>query len=248
MYFSLLRLDMRSGRRGAALLKNAYALHQRLWRGFACEQEADSDSQFIDAWSPPQEPRANERAFLFRVESDGKARILVQSNGLPDWSRAFRNAPGYLLAPPIVKELNIQLHEGQQLRFRIRANPTKRPPRTKNPSGQIVKESRRPRLAVKEPRRQWRWLEDRFAPAGQIDERFGTIQAEDQTVPYPEKRILTGTKPPRGKSPKQEILVVSQLFEGLLTVTDPDAMKKLLQNGIGPAKSFGCGMLSLSRA
>ena len=245
MYFSLLRLDMRSGRRGAALLKNVYALHQRLWMGFACDQEADSDRQFIDAWRPTQEPRRNGRPFLYRVEPDGEARILVQSNALPDWSKAFLNAPGYLLTPPTVKEVNIQLHEGQQLRFRIRANPTKRPPRTKDPGGEIVKESKRPHLAVRDPQQQWQWLEDRLAPAGRINERFGA-KAEDEKVPYPEKQILTGTKPPRGESPKQEILVVSQLFEGLLTVTDPNAIQKLVQNGIGPAKSFGCGLLSVA--
>ena len=246
MYFSLLRLDMRSGRRGGTLLKNAYALHQRLWMGFACDPEVDTDSQFIDAWRPPQEPRRNARPFLFRVETDGRPRILVQSDVLPDWSKAFRNAPGYLLEPPTVKEVDIQLHEGQELHFRIRANPTKRPPRTKNADGEIVKESKRPHLAVKEPQQQWRWLEDRLAPAGRID-RFGTIETENKTIPHPQKQILTGIKPPRGERPRQEILVVSQLFEGLLTVTNPDAMQELLQNGIGPAKAFGCGLLSLAK-
>jgi len=248
MYYSLLRLDMRNGRRGAALLKNVYALHQRLWRAFAAREEADNGNEFIDAWDSSEEPGRDGRPFLFRVESDGQARILVQSKISPDWSRAFRNAPGYILGAPTVKPVDIQIQEGQQLRFRIRANPTKRPPHTRDPSGQVVRESRRPRLAVKEPQEQWRWLEDRLAPAARINERFGTIRAEDQTVPYPERLILTGTKPPRGKSPKQEILVVSQLFEGLLTVTDPDAMQKLLQGGIGPGKSFGCGLLSLARA
>ena len=246
MYFSQLRLDMRSGRRGAALLKNVYALHQRLWRGFAPTRGADSENQFVDAWRSPEALRGNGRPFLFRVESDGDPRILVQSSILPDWSQAFQNAPGYLLEPSTVKEANIKIHEGQQLRFRIRANATKRSPRTKTPGGQIVKESRRPRLAVKGPRRQWNWLEDRIASGGRIDERSGTIRTEDQGVPYPEKQILTGTKPPKDKSPKQDVLVVSHLFEGLLTVTDPDAMEILLQNGIGPAKSFGCGLLSVA--
>ena len=35
-------------------------------------------------------------------------------------------------------------------------------------------------------------------------------------------------------------------FDGVLTVSDPDKMLAVLTRGIGPAKSFGCGMLSLA--
>jgi len=37
-------------------------------------------------------------------------------------------------------------------------------------------------------------------------------------------------------------------FSGLLRVSDPAAFDRILQQGIGPAKSFGCGMMSIARA
>ena len=36
-------------------------------------------------------------------------------------------------------------------------------------------------------------------------------------------------------------------FQGVLKVEVPEVMIKLVQNGIGPAKAFGCGLLSLAR-
>lgn len=37
-------------------------------------------------------------------------------------------------------------------------------------------------------------------------------------------------------------------FEGLLRVEDSDALLKHLENGIGPAKAFGCGLLLVRRS
>ena len=37
-------------------------------------------------------------------------------------------------------------------------------------------------------------------------------------------------------------------FQGILQVTKPTSLKKMIVNGIGPAKAFGCGLLSLARA
>ncbi len=39
--------------------------------------------------------------------------------------------------------------------------------------------------------------------------------------------------------------VVPHKFEGVMRVIDPVALAALLGRGIGPAKAFGCGMLSL---
>ncbi len=38
------------------------------------------------------------------------------------------------------------------------------------------------------------------------------------------------------------------LFEGVLTVENPEALLSLVRSGIGRAKAFGCGLLSLARA
>jgi len=36
-------------------------------------------------------------------------------------------------------------------------------------------------------------------------------------------------------------------FDGVLEVTDPQALRHLLVNGIGRAKAYGCGLMTLSR-
>jgi len=36
-------------------------------------------------------------------------------------------------------------------------------------------------------------------------------------------------------------------FQGVLKVEEPEAVMELVQNGIGPAKAFGCGLLSLAK-
>ncbi len=41
--------------------------------------------------------------------------------------------------------------------------------------------------------------------------------------------------------------VLSISDEGVLQVLDPTLMLSLLENGIGPAKAFGCGMMLVRR-
>lgn len=36
-------------------------------------------------------------------------------------------------------------------------------------------------------------------------------------------------------------------FHGVLSVADPEGLLSLIHAGIGPAKAFGCGLLSLAR-
>ncbi len=37
------------------------------------------------------------------------------------------------------------------------------------------------------------------------------------------------------------------LFDGILTLTEPKRFIEQLQKGIGPAKAFGCGLLSIGK-
>ena len=42
--------------------------------------------------------------------------------------------------------------------------------------------------------------------------------------------------------------IVTMTFRGLIKVNDSKHMRSILENGIGSAKAFGCGLLSLARA
>ncbi|NQT88774.1 type I-E CRISPR-associated protein Cas6/Cse3/CasE [bacterium] len=230
MFLSLLHLDMRDAARGRLLLRDAYALHRRLWRAFGSSKG---------------------RPFLFRVEPDRPARILVQSTTEPDWQQAFANAPGYLERPAQVRPLQLNLEQGQRWRFRIRANPTRKVPRYDPKTGDLIDAAWK-RRAIADSSEQWAWLKKRLADAAEVEPRPVDFfddhgQPTQSTLPL-EKLILTGTKRPDSQSKAQDIHVISRLFEGTLTVADGGKLSGLIEKGIGPAKAFGCGLLSVAPA
>ncbi|OZM71264.1 type I-E CRISPR-associated protein Cas6/Cse3/CasE [Amycolatopsis antarctica] len=44
------------------------------------------------------------------------------------------------------------------------------------------------------------------------------------------------------------VTIATATFEGTLEVVDPDALRHALVHGIGPAKGYGCGLLTLAAA
>src|SRR5690606_2525724 len=53
------------------------------------------------------------------------------------------------------------------------------------------------------------------------------------------------TRDPGGRRGKP-VTVVTATFEGRLEVTDPDALRRALTQGIGRARAYGCGLLTLA--
>jgi len=109
MYFSQLCLDMRPHARGQSLLRDVYALHQRLWQAFPDVDEPDGGS----------------RPFMFRVETGRPTQILVQSACKPDWHRAFHHAPGYTNEVKVVSRDLEDIAWFETCRFRLLANPVR---------------------------------------------------------------------------------------------------------------------------
>ncbi|GHE78446.1 type I-E CRISPR-associated protein Cas6/Cse3/CasE [Streptomyces longispororuber] len=75
-----------------------------------------------------------------------------------------------------------------------------------------------------------------------------TRTSPDPTDPVPREVRITGrhrrafTKNGRGA----KVIVTSVTFEGRLEVTDAKALTHHLLSGIGPAKAYGCGLLTLA--
>jgi CRISPR system Cascade subunit CasE len=159
---------------------------------------------------------------LFRVEpARGEPRfvVLVQSDVAPDWSRL--NVPrDYLLGPLATKLFTPAFAAGQRLGFRLRANPT-------------VKRDgkRRPLLDESQQRA---WLDRKAAAAG-----FRVVRVE--VAP---EGALCGYKPAEGATLTLTHHAVR--FDGVLTVTDPGQLLHALRDGVGSAKGFGFGLLSLA--
>jgi CRISPR system Cascade subunit CasE len=202
-------------------LANVYELHRTVMRGF-----------------PEQLPEGERVLFRLDEDRDGRPTLLVQSQTVPDWSGL---PAGYLLAAdpfdPIpnlaVKRVALEFAPGQWLRFRLRANPTVKKDRPGQKQGR--------RVAVVREEAQLAWL-GRKAEVGGF-----CFRPTDVRVTEPGREFgLTKEDSQTGKRHRLELHVVQ--FDGLLQVTDPVGLAKTLRAGIGPAKGFGCGLLSLAPA
>jgi len=256
------------------VLRNQYLLHQRVYAAFGQQPLENADRGIKkprgenDNWllfrvllTPPhvrvlvRSAKEPDWAKAFRVTADRK-----------DWVSLTR--------PPIVERVQPQYDQGQVLRFSLRANPTvkkqlPKPDGSPHKNGLRValtcpahalhfleergeKVTEEERLRVKTGgtrshddivgRACLRWLVDKGKAGG-----FVLLNSEHCAV-IPEGLRLW-KKPDECKRPDRrvDLTFAAVLFEGTLKVTDPDAFANALARGIGPAKAFGFGLLSVAR-
>ena len=162
------------------------------------------------------------RGFLFRVEQQRPgqgALILLQSSAAPNpYDEEVR-----VVAEPKRLDLS-ELPRGMSLRFRLTANVIK-----------TIRDSKEPERPVRVPlikeEQQVEWLTRKLADSAGIE-----------TV------TMTANPPLFFKRKGQPGKLVTATFDGCLQVFDPQAFRVLMESGIGAAKSFGCGLLSIARA
>lgn len=175
---------------------------------------------------------------LFRLEPFARRHnpagvVLVQSLDRPDWSPlTVRGA--YLLCEPQVKEIrSLDLQPGQVLRFRLRANPSKRDAKTKKRMS-LIKLNDRLAWLVRKGRQCGFRVDPAAVNCCEVSfGHFGIGKSQDETADAAQANKVT-------------IYVAD--FDGMLQVTDPARLFRAVEQGIGPAKGFGCGLLSLARA
>ena len=184
---------------------------------------------------------------LFRAEPQGDQpllRVLVQSNQLPDWAVL---PPGYLAAAPdrrgnpavrLLDDEYARIDVGMRLRFRLRANPTKR---INDRSTQDARMHGK-RVALQHEADQLAWLERK----GQIG-GFRLVQvAIASDAPIPNVRV--GHHPlQRGRNGAHRMRFGVAMFDGLLDVTDRARFVQCLDTGIGSGKAYGFGLLSIAQ-
>lgn len=155
----------------------------------------------------------------------GVITLLVQSTAAPNWQPLTQIGQGqYLLASPQWKAIEPDLQNGRTFSFRLRANPTIKKVR-RNENGQRRNSNRVP--LVHEDK-QLAWLEEKAKQSGfcLLDAH---INPEEKQTDYGKRLTLFTVQ-----------------FTGRLRITDPAAFQQSLIKGIGPAKAFGCGLLSLA--
>jgi len=212
MYLSQLKFNL-TELQAAHDLGNPYELHRTIMRAFPT-------------------PLPEGERILFRVENildSGIPFVLVQSQTQPDWEKITQVYSIYFSEPPQIKSFqSLHIKNGDLLRFRLRANPTKRV------LYKSTQNSQRISLFSEEDRR--KWLLRKSKTSG-FSINPDTLLITD--APY---RTMFITK--EEKIHKATINMVD--FNGVLKVDDWEKLKLSMAGGIGPAKGLGCGLLSLS--
>lgn len=173
----------------------------------------------------------NERV-LFRIEnvtSDNQPVILVQSFHKPDWVAIQFKFTGYFAQQPVEKKVDsIKIQNGQIYRFRLRANPSKRV------FYQNTNKSQRISLFTENARKEWLM---RKAENCGFELLADSIVIRD--APYRMFFI-----PKEEKTHKAILNIVD--YDGLLKIINPILFLDSVWRGIGPAKAWGCGLLSFA--
>ncbi len=234
MYLSCLMIDLGNNpdrpRPGRLWLRKPYRVHQRLCMAFPSAEQKTGDPLFLkpfdlDGFQHVHALRTREQSFLFRIDplTGGRAMIVVQSALKPDWDYAFQNASHLLAARPEVRLLDANFHMHQHMLFRLRANPTRRDKETRKRQGVLTEEKQR------------EWLQ-RKGRAGGFEPVSVTVIDESF-----HRDFRTSED---GDRERMSHLVVR--YDGVLKVTDPAAFRETIVTGVGSAKGFGFGLLSVA--
>lgn len=227
MYFSL--ITPTAGQERAAAhewSQGAYEQHQWLWR-------------FLPA------PAGSARQFLFRRRDvEGLPRFYVVSAALPQ-----APTPAWLVSS---KPYAPELHEGECLRFELRANPvvTLRDATGRAARHDVVMQEKTRLLRERGLARWADWSTSERPALADLVQRCGTAwllaRATRGGAVFDEDSLSAdGYEQHRGKGGTLRLSTVD--FAGRLRVADPVALRQALVSGVGHAKAFGCGLLLVRR-
>jgi CRISPR system Cascade subunit CasE len=209
MYLSQLILNDRD-RKVRHDLSNIHNLHRSIMHAFPDVEILSEEEQ--------KRVRADWQV-LFRLEPDSNI-LLVQSELEPDWGKLPLTYLSQKQCKPFQPEVS-QFPIDRLLRFRLKANPSKRDKETRKTVGLYSQSD------------QEAWFRRQAAQHGFGVEGLDIIPAAN----------LWGTK----EKGQPQIKIHTALFQGVLKVQNPALLVTAIQQGIGRGRSYGCGLLSLQR-
>lgn len=213
-----LNLRCREARRD---LSDPYQMHSTLCRAFSMADQKCPEGEFLWRLEP-------------ETGQENLPRVLVQSRSQPDWTRIHLFDWLAMTEPAIDLRARLKLDSlqaGQRFRFRLRANPC------------VTRNHKRLGLLRLSDQENWvarkaelhGFIVPRLAPSARTEPseaRFDVRVSQEQLL--------------RGKQHAGNgIRVYAVLFDGLLTVTDPEKFRLTLRTGIGHGKTMGLGLLSV---
>lgn len=248
LYLSRLVLDPRS-RAVRRDLADCHALHRTVMAGFP------------DHAAPAARAALGVLHRLDPAPRGGPPTLLVQAAVPPVWVRL--PAPDYLAVPhdptwdtKPLDAAHAAIRAGDRLRFRLRANPTRRVNASHGDANTLAGK----RVALLREEEQHGWLARKGEAAG-----FALLRVRAAPgAPLPGASPAGGTNPtppnvraqptvdvvgrrPAGDGQRSQRLTLGAVvFEGALRVTDPDRLRAALVAGIGPGKAYGFGLCSVA--
>lgn len=222
MYLTRLRLNI--ARRGARkLLASPQAMHAAVLAGFP---------------RPEDHTRDGART-LWRIDRNANRQVLlyIASPTPPDLTHMVEQA-GWPTTDTwetrSYQPLLDSLAKGQIWAFRLTANPTR--------DGRKADDSpETQRFGAVTAQQQVEWLIQRsekngFSIARQADGELNLVSYGSQRLTFTRNR---------GQQP---VTLVTTTYDGMLRIEDPDLFRRVLTNGIGHARAYGCGLLTLAPA
>ena len=202
-------------------LADPYQLHSTLCRAFSVSGRKCPEGEFLWRLEPETDPT-------------GFPRILVQSRTIPDWTGI--GVKGWLaMADPAIDlkdRLKLDLlRVGQRFRFRLRANPCL----TRNGK----------RLGLLKLEEQEKWVARKGQQHGFSLPQLPSFDLSDSSQERVDVRISQEQMLRGNQHSGNAIRIFSVLYDGNLTVTEPDNFRDALKTGIGHGKGMGLGLLSV---
>jgi len=170
---------------------------------------------------------------LWRLDFlNNRCMLLVLSRQKPDFTNVVAQF-GETDRPAVWKTKDYdplleRLENGQTWRFRLKANPVR------SVSGDTDGGKRGKIMAHVTPAQQKQWLLSRAETLGV------ELRAEAFDVVHTQWYRFD-------KGQKQNVTLRTASFEGVLTVADAQRFRLALQTGIGRAKAYGCGLMTVMR-
>lgn len=189
----------------------------------------------------PPDLREDEGRVLWRVDTDEHATTLyVVAPEAPDLEHLVDQAGWFTRAGETIDyaPLLASLTRGQEWNFALIANPVHSEARPDAARGII-----RPHVTVQQ---QTDWLMSRGENNG-----FRILRAGDEHEGEPQLAV-TGrvdlSFPRRSTDGKvRNVSLRTARFEGALQVTDPALLRHTLVSGLGRARAYGCGLMTLAK-
>ncbi|OWV05222.1 MULTISPECIES: type I-E CRISPR-associated protein Cas6/Cse3/CasE [Micromonospora] len=220
MYLTRFRINV--ARRGARkLLSSPHAMHGAVRAAFA---------------APEDHEHAGSRT-LWRLDTPATSTVhlYIVSPGRPDLTHLVEQAGWPTTEAWVTRDydgLLQSLRPGQQWAFRLTANPTHSGRKTAD-----AKETQR--FGYLREEEQIGWLTSR------ADRHGFAIAPQHDGLPNLRLHRRQAQTFKRGMG---TVTLTTVTYDGILQVTDADAIRRAMTSGIGHAKAYGCGLLTLAPA